>query len=172
LADYNGFRNQQDRDFTLTEIMHLVDMSPGVTSDGWNAETARLFAIDTAMTVIRRNMTLLADVDRHRLFTQLHEARRLVDAERDEELGAAQAVLEIHLSETARVMERRMWLLAIDALLPCPYRAALITTRNALAPESGELFDDPGILLKDRLIARLGEGTLLTDVSGTTFLTA
>ena len=72
------------------EIMHLVDMHGGVTSEGWTRETARLFAIDTAMTFIRRNMAVLSEADKHSLVTRLQEARTLVVSGRDSELGFIQ----------------------------------------------------------------------------------
>ena len=90
VLDYEAIENTPGHDPTLTEIMHLVDMPPGITSAGWNDETARLFAIDTAMTSIRRHLAFLSETDKHSLVTRLHEARSLVVAGRDSELGFIQ----------------------------------------------------------------------------------
>ena len=56
VLDHEAIENIPGHDPTLTEIMHMVDMPSGTTSTGWNAETARLFALDTAMTAIRRHL--------------------------------------------------------------------------------------------------------------------
>lgn len=162
----------EDSGSTLTEIMHLVDVDYGVTSEGWNGETARLFAIDTAMTVIRRSIISLSEADRHSIVARLQEARTLVVAGRDSELGFIQAALESHLSLATPGLGRRLWLSAIDALIPSPYRAALVSTKNALAIGATEAFADLSNLLRDRLLARLGEGSLLSEPNPTLYLTA
>lgn len=172
VLDHETLNSDPDHDSTLTEIMHLVDMEFGVTNEGWNHETARLFAIDTAMTAIRRNMLVLPETDRQTLAFRLQEARTLVVAGRDGELGFLQAALEAHLSLTDPGRERRIWLTAIDALIPSPYRAALVSTKNALSLATTEALADFSKLLRDRLLARLGEGTLLSDPPTTFFLTA
>jgi hypothetical protein len=156
----------------LTEIMHLVDMRFGVSHEGWTRESARLFAIDTAMTVVRRNLISLPEVDRQTIAARLQEARTLVVGDRDDELGFIQAALETQLGLTPVGQERRVWLTAIDALIPNPFRAALISTRNALAIGTSEAFADLGNLLRERLIARLDEGILNSGPPNTLFLTA
>jgi hypothetical protein len=164
--------NDPEQDPTLDEIMHLVDMHGGVTSEGWTSETARLFAIDTAMAFIRRNLSVLPEPDRHILVTRLQEARSLVVSGRDGELGFLQSAIESHLSMVSPGRQRGMWLAAIDALLPSPYRAALVSTKNALAVGTTETFVDLSNLLRDRLLARLGEGSLLSEPTTELFLTA
>lgn len=161
-----------DNGAILTEIMHLIDMRSGVTSEGWNTETARLFAIDIAMMVLRRNILVLAEVDRQTLAYQLQEARSLVVAGRDEELGFIQSALEAHLGLPDTTQVRRLWLTAMDALVPSPYRAALIATRNAMALGPVEALSDFASLLRDRLLARLGEGSLHTESGPSLYLTA
>lgn len=148
-------------DPTLTEIMHLVEMETGASGTGWNQETSRLFAIDTAVTVIRHNFDRLADADRLTIIGRLGEARTLVVAGRDEELGFLQAALESNLALAPTGPVRRLWLLAIDALLPSPYRAALIVTRSVLGLGAEHGQDGLATLLRGRLAARLGEGELL-----------
>ncbi len=171
MLDFEAGNNTGNQRSTLSEIMHHVDMRSGVTSEGWNAETARLFAIDIAMLVLRRNILVLAEVDRQTLSYQLQEARSLVVAGRDSELGFIQAALETHLGLSDTSQERRLWLTAIDALVPSPFRAALIATRNALTLGTTEAVADFSALLRDRLLARLGEGSLHTE-GPTLFLTA
>lgn len=157
---------------TLSEIMHLVDMESGVTSDGWSPESARLFAIDTAMTALRRNMTALPEAEKQRLVLRLQEARTLVVSGRDSELGFIQTSLEAHLSLATNNRHRRLSLMAIDALIPSPYRAALVTTKSALSLGTTESLADLSNLLRDRLLARLGEGSLLSGRSDDLTLTA
>ena len=171
VRDYATDDHGSERGPNLTEIMHLVDMQSGITSEGWNMETARLYAIDIAMLVLRRNVLVLAEVDRQTLTYQLHEARSLVVSGRDNELGFLQAALESHLSLARGPQERQLWLAAIDALIPNPYRAALVSTKNALSA-STEALADFSSLIRDRLIARLGEGSLHSEPGPTLFLTA
>jgi hypothetical protein len=172
VRDYDAQNKRPDRGSNLTEIMHLVDMQFGVTAEGWNTETARLYSIDVAMMVLRRNMLVLAEVDRQTLTHQLHEARTLVVSGRDSELGFLQAALESHLTLARDPQERRLWLAAIDAMLPNAYRAALVCTKNALASGTTEALSDFSSLLRDRLTARLGEGSLHSEPGHTLFLTA
>lgn len=165
VLDHEAIENIPGHDPTLTEIMHMVDMPSGTTSTGWNAETARLFALDTAMTSIRRHLALISESDKHILVNRLHEARSLVVTGRDTELGFIQAYLETHLAMALPEQERRVWLTAIDALIPCPFRSALVSTRNALSIKAMGGFTDVARLLRNRLLARLGEGSLLSDTS-------
>jgi hypothetical protein len=171
VVEHEAPRNDPNGRAILTEIMHLVDMQPGVPADGWTRETARLFALDTVLMVARRNMLVFTEADRQSLAFQLQEARSLVVSGRDGELGFVQAALEAHLSLAAPGRSRRLWLAAIDALIPSPYRAALVSTTNALALGTTEALADLSKLLRDRLLARLGEGSLLTDPPSL-FLTA
>lgn len=160
VLDHPGLKNDPDRVTALTELMHLVDMEPGVTSDGWSRLTARLFAIDTAMVAVRRNLALMSDADRQSLLLLLHQARTLVSDHRDDELDFVQAALEANLSQTAPGRERQVWLTAMDALLPSPYRAALVSTKSALSLGATGAFVDLTELLRGRLRARLTEGSL------------
>jgi hypothetical protein len=159
VLDYPGLKNDPDEATALTEIMHLVDMAPGVTSDGWSRLTARLFAIDTAMVAVRRNMPLMSEADRQSLVLLLQQARTLVTSHRDDELDFVQAALEAHLSQTAPGRERQVWLTAIDALLPSPYRAASVATKSALSLGATETLVDLAELLRDSLLACLQEGS-------------
>jgi hypothetical protein len=160
VLDHVGTNNDPDQVITLTEIMHLVDMELGVTSEGWNHQSARLFAIDTSMVAVRRNMALMSDADRQSLILLLQQARSLVTDHRDEELGFVQAALESHLGQTTPGRERHVWLIAIDALIPSPYRAALVATKGALTLGVTEALVDLAGLLRDCLMKRLAEGSV------------
>lgn len=161
-----------DHDSTLTEIMHLVEMRLGAGATGWHRESARLYAIDVAMTVIRRNASLISETERQNLSARLHEARTLAVGGRDTELGFIQSALETHLATAKNYRERRVWLTAIDALVPSPYRAALISTRNALALGATGTFNDVSAPLRDRLAARLDEGSLTAEPPPSFYLSA
>lgn len=152
--------------------MHLVDVQIGGATEGWNRESARLFALDTAMTAIRRDMTILSPSDSHSLVSYLHEARTLAVAGRDDELGFLQAAVESQMALVSPGSQRRLWLTAVDAMIPSPYRAALVSTKNALSPASAEDFMDMRDLLRERLVARLDEGALLSEPTVTLHLTA
>jgi hypothetical protein len=148
-----------DRDSSLAEIMHLVDIPAGVVSDGWSGESARLFALDIAMTAIRRNLTALAESERQVLLQGLQQARTLVVGGRDDEIGFLQEAFEAQL-RLASPDKRQVLLSALDALIPDPYRAALVSVRDTL--EMRETDSDLAALLRDRLVARLGEGSLVS----------
>lgn len=167
-----ALRSDPDRDHALTEVMLLVDMALGSSGDGWTRESARLFAIDTAMTVLRRHLDVISEADRQTLSQHLGQSRALVVGERDGELAFIQAAAESQLSLLAPGRERQVWLTVMDALIPSPYRAALVTVRNALASEPQGPFGELGPQLRERLVARLGEGSLLSEPSNTLFLIA
>jgi hypothetical protein len=161
-----------DRHWVLSEIMHLVDMRLGRSDEGWTGETARLFAIDTAMTIARRHARHLADGEVDHIVARLQEARALVVTNRDDELGYLQAAMECQLGVSSVGPGRKMWLIAIDALIPNPYRAALVSTRSALSLDASATLSDLGRQLRDRLIARLDEGILLDGPAAVLHLTA
>jgi hypothetical protein len=161
----NGLAGTSYRSGTseLNEILVLIEMRSSDSADGWHRESARLFAIDTALTVVRRNMATMKDRDRHAVTRHLHEARTLAVAGRDDELDFVLAGLEASLQAADSDRQRRVWLTAMDALLSSPYRAALVSTRNALMFGATDVFADLRGLLRERLIARLDEGNLLAD---------
>jgi hypothetical protein len=154
-----GFEAISDRDSFLAEIVHLVDMPAVLVSDGWNGESARLFALDIAMTAIRRSLTTLHESERQVLIQGLQQARTLVVGGRDDEIGFLQDAFEAQL-RLASPDKRVVLLSALDALLPDPYRAALVSVRDTL--EMGGTDSSLPALLRDRLVARLGEGSLVS----------
>lgn len=171
LLQHEANHTDGSADVALTEIMHLIDMSAGIASDGWHSEAARLFAIDAAVMVVRRYSNLLTESDRQAVMARLHEARRLVVAGRDAELEFIQSTLESHLATAEPGIVRQIWLVCIDALLPSPFRAALIVARTALLTQAAG-WPDIAKQLRERLIARLDEGSLLAEPASTLFLIA
>lgn len=139
--------------------MHLVDLPAGAVSDGWSGESARLFALDIAMTAIRRSVTTLDETERQVLIQGLQQARSLVVGGRDDEIGFLQETFEAQL-RLASPDKRVVLLSALDALIPNPYRAALVSVRDTL--ETGAADASLAALLRDRLVARLGEGSLIS----------
>lgn len=144
---------------SLTEVRHLIDEHLDDLDDGWSAETARLYAIDVAMVVTRRHLGFLTDQDRQLLVVKLNEARRLVIDHRAAELEWIQLEFESHLGRGSSLQTRPVWLTAINAMLPSPYRAAVTAAAAALTLHPAEI-DDLAGALRDRLRARLGEGDL------------
>lgn len=170
MLQYPVMKIDPDQVPTLTEIMHLVDMEPGVSSNGWSRDTARLYAIDTATVAARRNMVLLSEADRQSLVLLLQQARSLVTSHRDDELGFVQAALETRLVQTTSGRERQVWLTAIDALIPSSYRAALLATKGALSLGATEAFVDLAALLRDRLRTRLTENSHQLEPTNTLYV--
>lgn len=158
-------------DTYLAEILGLIGMNVS-EREGWGSQTARLYALDIAMVVVNRNVNVIAEVGRQTLFGRLQEARTLVVSGRDDELGFVQGALESHLALTREGRERHVWLTVIDAMIPNPYRAALITTRDALSLGATATFSDFAGLARDRLVARLDEGKLMTQPAPALYLIA
>lgn len=160
-------RSDPDRDSSLAEIMTLVELRGVANIDGWNGESARLLAIDLATITFRRRLMFVEVSDQNSLLAHLNEARKLVVGNRSDELGAIQHSLEGHLALARTGAERLVWLVAIDSLLPSPYRSALASVRAALASD-----DDIVDYIRDRVAARLSEGSLLAMPTSTLFQTA
>ena len=152
------------QDPSLAEIMALVDLRSTADIDGWNHESARLFAIDLATIMFRRRLIVMDVADQGAIIAYFNEARRLVVADREDELGAIQYAMEGHLALARTGAERLIWLVAIDSLLPSPFRAALACTRAALAHD-----DDIASYILDRVEARLSEGSMLAMPTSTLF---
>lgn len=163
VLDYEAIGNSRDHGSTLTEIMRLLDFAVDLDVSEWNPQTARLFALDAAMATIRRDAAVLSDADRHNLTSYLQEAKGLVVADRDDELGFLQAAMETRLSIISPGERRQVWLTAIDSLIPSPYRAALVSTENAISLGNRGTLADLSTLLRDRLSAGPGEGPLLLE---------
>ncbi len=157
-------RSDPHQDASLADIMSLVDMRGAAHIDGWNHESARLFAIDLATIMFRRRSIVMEVADQSALIAYFNEARRLVVADREDELGSIQYAMEGHLALARTGAERLIWLVAIDSLLPSPFRAALACTRAALDND-----DDIAEYIVDRVEARLSEGSMLALPTSTLF---
>lgn len=157
---------------SLSYLMWALQLGFEDALNGWGKESARLFSIDTAMSVLRRNDVVLAELDRQMLADRLHEARRMTVNGRDLELSYVQNTLETYLNHSWSPNNRSIWLTAINSLLPSPYRAAEATVRAALVTDGATSSVDLIEVLRQRLRARLSEGLLLAEPVGTLFVTA
>jgi hypothetical protein len=144
----------------LVEVSVLVEAGYHGTPEGWNRESSRLFAIDVAMLTCRQSLGRLNDRERTLVMVKLNEARRLVVDSRDPELEWVLNELEPELNTCSDQATRPMWLTLLNALLPCPYRAAVATCRSALLA-TGDDGEELTAVLRERLTARIGEGELL-----------
>lgn len=148
---------------SLIEVKEMTGMGTEPADDGWNAETARLFAIDVAMLMYKQDPNALAELDRIALLSRLGEARRLVVEGKDGDLGYVQNEFEVYMVRASNPSTRSIWLTAINAVIPSPFRAAKVCVEAALT--LSEVGDDfPGRIV-DRLRARLEEGALITETS-------
>lgn len=135
-------------------------MEIGRSDVGWSPESARLFSIDVAMLASRRLWSSLDTRERRELSDALQEARRLVVDGHDDELGYLQTALESHL---VRSPLRCVWLTALNALLPSPFRASEATLEAMISLEADKLSQPLRSMLRQRLRARLEEGMLLLE---------
>jgi hypothetical protein len=156
---------------SLAAVKRMIAMEVEPADVGWSEEPARLFSLDTAMLVLRRNAANLEELERQALSLRLHEARRLVVSQREAELGFIQNELESYLAQTRDTEARCVWLAAMDAMLPSPFRAAEAVVATALKLDNDEL-GDLAEILQQRLRARLSEGSLMTDQPSTLFATS
>ncbi|MEX0865524.1 MAG: hypothetical protein WD269_11750 [Acidimicrobiia bacterium] len=159
------------RQESLAEVKKLIEVRSEETDDGWGRESARLFAIDIALLTTRRHFDRLSAADSRFLMVKLNEARRLVVDDRDHELGLVQGEFEPYLKHVVSPGARVVWLTALNALLPSPYRAAVAALTAALTASPDQI-EDLSAILGQRLRARLGEGALLREKSGDLFAIA
>lgn len=137
-----------------------MEMEP--SDAGWSLESARLFSIDVAMLALRRLWDSLEVRERQELSDALQEARRLVVDGHDEQLGYLQTALESHL---IRSPLRGVWLTALNALLPSPFRAAEATLETVMPVNLEDVSGPFRDMLRERLQARLVEGMLLFEAN-------
>ncbi len=97
----------------------------------WDEPYARLYAIDCASIVFRYHLPDLTESARDFIQRLLHEALQLVRANRDNELASIERALMTGLEAASRVT-RSVWLVALNAVLPDPFRAAVMSTEAAL----------------------------------------
>jgi len=159
------------RQESLSEVKKLIEMRSEETDDGWGRESARLFAIDIALLTTRRHIDRLSAADSRLLMIKLNEARRLVVDDRDHDLEWVQGEFEPYLRHAVSTGARPVWLTALNAMLPSPYRAAVAALTAALSASADQI-DELSAILGQRLRARLGEGALLREESGDLFAIA
>lgn len=97
----------------------------------WEEPYARLYAIDCASIVFRYHLPDLTEPARDLIQRLLHEALQLVTAGRDNELASIERALMTGLEAASRVT-RSVWLVALNAVLPDPFRAAVMSTEASL----------------------------------------
>jgi hypothetical protein len=97
----------------------------------WEESYARLYAIDCASIVFRYHLPDLTEPARDLIQRLLHQALTLVTAGRDNELASIERALMTGLEAASRVT-RSVWLVALNAVLPDPFRAAVMSTEAAL----------------------------------------
>lgn len=132
----------------------------------WDEPYARLFAIDCASIVYHYHMPDLTDPARDLIQRLLHQALTLIAAGRDNELASIEGALMTGLQAASRVT-RAVWLVALNAVLPDPFRAAVMSTEAALhafgrGPNPRR--DAVAEAVRRRVISRTEEAALLGSV--------
>jgi hypothetical protein len=129
----------------------------------WDETWARLFAIDCASIIYRFHVPGMDEAARDLIHRLLHQARKLTIGERQEELGSVERALMAGLRASSD-MTRPVWLVALNSLLPDPYRAAVVTVESALAsfgsrpnPRRDAVIES----MTSRLLSRTEEAALL-----------
>lgn len=129
----------------------------------WDETWARLFAIDCASIIYRFHVPGMDEAARDLVHRLLHQARKLTIGERQEELGSVERALMAGLRASSD-MTRPVWLVALNSLLPDPFRAALVTVESALAsfgPRPNPRRDAVIESMRSRLLSRTEEAALL-----------
>jgi hypothetical protein len=129
----------------------------------WDETWARLFAIDCASIVYRFQVPGMDDAARDLIHRLLHQARKLTIADRQDELGSVERALMAGLRASSDTT-RPVWLVALNSLLPDPFRAALVTVESAIAsfgPRPNARRDAAIDSMRSRLLSRTEEAALL-----------
>jgi hypothetical protein len=132
----------------------------------WDEPYARLYAVDCAMIVFRYHLPDLTDTARDLVQRLLHQTLQLVTAGRENELASVERALMTGLEAASRVT-RSVWLVALNAVLPDPFRAAVMSTEAALhafgrGPNPRR--DAVAEAVRRRLFSRTEEAALLGSV--------
>jgi hypothetical protein len=114
----------------LDAIAELIEVERYQLGE-WDEMHARLYAIDCASVVYRYHTPDLNETAREIVHRLLHQAMQLVAADRENELASIEQALMTGL-ESASSLTRAVWLVALNAVLPDPYRAAVMSTEAAL----------------------------------------
>ncbi len=129
----------------------------------WDETWARLFAIDCASIIYRFHIPGMDEAARDLIHRLLHQARKLTINDRQVELGSVERALMAGLRSSSDVT-RPVWLVALNSLLPDPFRAALVTVESALAssgPRPNPRRDAVIESMRSRLLSRTEEAALL-----------
>ena len=129
--DWSG--SGMERAPRIDSLGSIADML-GVDShrlEGWDETSARLFANDCASIVYRQYLPDLSESAQDLLYRLLNQARRLIIADRDGELEVIERALIAGL-EASTTVNRSVWLVALNSILPDPIRAATTSTEAAL----------------------------------------
>jgi hypothetical protein len=132
----------------------------------WDEPYARLFAIDCASIVFRYHLPDLTDNARDLIQRLLHEALQLITAGREKELASIERALMTGLGAASRVT-RSVWLVALNAVLPDPFRAAVMSTEaslHAFGHGPNPRRDAVAEAVHRRVLARTEEAALLGSI--------
>ena len=147
---------------TLEPICSLLETDRHLLGT-WDETWARLFAIDCASIIYRFHVPGMDEAARDLIHRLLHQARKLTIGERQEELGSVERALMAGLRASSD-MTRPVWLVALNSLLPDPFRAALVTVESALGtfgPRPNPRRDAAVESMRGRLLSRTEEAALL-----------
>ncbi len=128
----------------------------------WDEQWARLFAIDCASIIYRFHVPGMDDAGRDLIHRLLHQARKLTVGERQSELESVERALMAGLRASSD-QTRAVWLVALNALLPDPYRAARVTVESAIdafGPRPNPRREAVMEAMKSRLLSRTEEAAL------------
>ncbi len=128
--DHVGAGSPTARHDGLDEIADLLELERYKLGE-WDDSHARLYAIDCASIVYRYHTPDLDPTANDLVHRLLHQAMQLVTAGRENELASIERALMTGL-EAASQITRSVWLVALNALLPDPFRAAVVSTESAL----------------------------------------
>lgn len=158
----------QDTDMTVIEtIVAAVEMQIPLDKIRWTEESARLFALDCALVTMRRLLPWLSDAEATMIGIRLNEARRLAVAGREVELGYVSEEMVKMLTESMGTRSRQVWLVALEALLPDPHRAARIACESAIIVDrdcGAETHPSIESRLRERFSARINEAGMTEPV--------
>ena len=133
----------------------------------WEEPYARLYAIDCASIVFRYHLPDLTETARDLIQRLLHETLQLVQAGRDNELASIERALMTGLEAASRVT-RPVWLVALNAVLPDPFRAAVMSTEaslHAFGRGPNPRRDAVAEAVRRRAFSRTEESALLSSVT-------
>ena len=142
----------------ICELLHTERQMLGTWDETW----ARLFAIDCASIIYRFHVPGMDDVGRDLVHRLLHQARKLTVSERQSELGSVERALMAGLRASSD-LTRAVWLVALNSLLPDPFRAALVTVESAIdafGPRPNPRREAVIESMRSRLVSRTEEASL------------